>query len=351
LLGARTSRPHSEPISPGSFALRLSADETSALPAARGATAQDIDKLKFVGHSFSVRALRDIHIGPAGWSYADWRGRVYPEGAGAKFDTLDLVAKYFDAVEINSSFYRPPSPATARSWLRRIQHNRDFIFTAKLYRTFTHERGKATIDDEKVFREGIDPLVEAGKLGAVLIQFPWSFKNDRTERSYLNQLCERFKDYPLVVELRHESWNKPRILQTLEDLGVGLCDIDQPLFANSIKPSAEVTSSIGYVRLHGRNYQNWFREEADAVERYDYLYSRDELEPWVERIKQVSEKAKETFVITNNHARGQSLVNAFEVLALLEEKRMPGPAKLIESYPRLSESVEADDESPQRELF
>ena len=235
--------------------------------------------------------------------------------------------------------------------MRRIQHNPDFIFTAKLYRAFTHERGNATADDERLFRQGIDPLREAGKLGAVLIQFPWSFKNDRAERTYLNQLAERFKDYPLVVELRHESWNNARILQTLEDLNVGLCDIDQPLFANSIKPSAEVTSSIGYVRLHGRNYQNWFREEADVVERYDYLYSRDELGSWVGRIRQVAEKAKQTFVVTNNHARGQSLVNAFEVLALLEEERIPGPAKLIESYPRLSESVEADDKSPQGSLF
>jgi len=298
-----------------------------------------------------VRALRDILIGPAGWSYADWRGRVYPEGAGSKFDTLALIAKYFDAVEINSSFYHPPAPETARSWLRRIAHNPRFVFTAKLYRTFTHERGKATADDEKAFREGIDPLAEAGKLGAVLIQFPWSFKNDREERSYLTQLAERFKDYSLVVELRHESWNNPRILQTLEDLGVGLCDIDQPLFANSIKPSAEVTSSIGYIRLHGRNYQNWFREEADVVERYDYLYSRDELDPWVNRIKEVAQKAKQTFVITNNHARGQSLANAFEIMAQLEEERVPGPAKLIETYPRLIESVEADDESPQGELF
>ncbi len=298
-----------------------------------------------------MRALRDILIGPAGWSYADWRGRVYPEGAGSKFDTLALVAKYFDAVEINSSFYHPPAPETARSWLRRIAHNPRFVFTAKLYRTFTHERGKATADDEKAFREGIDPLAEAGKLGAVLIQFPWSFKNDREERSYLTQLAERFKDYPLVVELRHESWNNPRILQTLEDLGVGLCDIDQPLFANSIKPSAEVTSSIGYIRLHGRNYQNWFREEANVVERYDYLYSRDELDPWVNRIKEVAQKAKQTFVITNNHARGQSLANAFEIMAQLEEERVPGPAKLIETYPRLIESVEADDESPQGELF
>jgi len=301
--------------------------------------------------SFSMRALRDIRVGPAGWSYADWRGRVYPEGAGTKFDTLALVAKYFDTAEINSSFYHPPSPDTARSWLRRIEHNPNFVFTAKLYRTFTHERGKAIAEDEKLYREGIDPLWEAGKLGAVLIQFPWSFKNDRDERVYLDQLVTRFKDYPLVVELRHESWNNPRVLQTLEDLGVGLCDIDQPLFSNSIKPAAEVTSEIGYVRLHGRNYQNWFREEANVVERYDYLYSPDELQPWVDRIKEVSDKAKQTFVITNNHARGQSLVNAFEILAELEEERVSGPAKLIETYPRLSESVDADDEDEQGKLF
>jgi uncharacterized protein YecE (DUF72 family) len=298
-----------------------------------------------------MRALRDILVGPAGWSYADWRGRVYPETAGTRFDTLALVAKYFDTAEINSSFYHPPSPETARSWLRRIAHNPNFIFTAKLNRAFTHDRGKATAEDEKLYRDGIDPLMEAGKLGAVLMQFPWSFKNDREERAFLDQLVERFKAYPLVVELRHESWNNPRILQTLEDLGLGLCDIDQPLFPNSIKPSAEVTSAIGYIRLHGRNYQNWFREEANVVERYDYLYSRDELEPWVDRIKEIAQKAKQTFVVTNNHARGQSLVNAFEILAELEEERVPGPAKLIDAYPRLSESVEPDDESAQGKLF
>jgi uncharacterized protein YecE (DUF72 family) len=298
-----------------------------------------------------MRKLRDILVGPAGWSYADWRGRVYPERAGTKFDTLALVAKYFDVVEINSSFYYPPRPESARAWLERAAHNPNFIFTAKLHKVFTHKRERLTSEDERTFREGIDPLREAGKLGALLIQFPWSFKNDQEARMYLTQLVGWFKDYPLVVELRHESWNQPRVLQTLEDLNVGLCDIDQPQFANSIKPSAEVTSAIGYVRLHGRNYQNWFRAEANVLERYDYLYGMDELDPWVERIKQVADKAKQTFVITNNHARGQSLVNAFEILAQLEEARVPAPAKLIETYPRLAESVEADDEEQQGSLF
>jgi len=297
-----------------------------------------------------MAAKGNIKIGPAGWSYADWRGQVYPESAGSKFDTLALVAKYFDTAEINSSFYHPPSPTTARSWLRRIEHNPNFTFTAKLYKVFTHDRGRATLDDEKTFREGIDPLAEAGKLGAVLIQFPWSFKNDREERLSLVQLVDRFKDYPLVVELRHSSWVKPTIFQTLEDLGVGFCNIDQPIFDDSIKPSAEVTSTIGYVRFHGRNYGNWFRDDADVVERYDYLYSADELEPWITRIKEVAKKANETFVIANNHARGQSLVNAFETMALLEEQRVPGPAQLVKEYPRLVESVVPDEEA-QGELF
>ncbi len=298
-----------------------------------------------------MRALRDIRVGPAGWSYADWRGRVYPEGAGSKFDTLALVSKYFDTAEINSSFYYPPKRETARAWLDRVAHNPNFIFTAKLHKVFTHRRERLRDEDEPAFRTGIDPLMEAGKLGAVLIQFPWSFKNEPEERVYLNQLVARFDEYPLVVELRHESWTNPRVLQTLEDLGVGLCDIDQPLFANSIKPAAEVTSPVGYIRLHGRNYQNWFREEANVLERYDYLYSPEELQPWMDRIRQVSDKAKQTFVITNNHARGQSLVNAFEILAELEERKVPGPFKLIETYPRLAESIEPDDEEAQGSLF
>src|SRR2546425_8316358 len=194
-----------------------------------------------------------IRVGPAGWSYKDWNGIVYPAHAGSKFDPLAYLASYFDMIEINSSFYRPPAASSSKSWASRVAHNPDFKFTAKLYQRFTHERGKATGDDERVFREGIDPLAEAERLGALLLQFPWSFKNTEEERDYLSQLLDRFKVYPLVVELRHASWNEPAVYQSFERRGVGFCNIDQPLFKRSIKPSARATSPVGYVRLHGRN--------------------------------------------------------------------------------------------------
>jgi uncharacterized protein YecE (DUF72 family) len=134
-----------------------------------------------------------IRIGPAGWSYKDWEGVVYPQKPGAKFDPLEYLARFFNTIEINSSFYRPYTAATAKSWVRRVGA-RDFMFTAKLHRVFTHERGKATAEDEKQVREGIDVLRSAEKFGALLLQFPWSFKNTDDERVYLAKLLERIKD-------------------------------------------------------------------------------------------------------------------------------------------------------------
>ncbi len=285
----------------------------------------------------------NIKIGPAGWSYKDWEGVVYPKKAGSKFDPLAYLAQFFDTIEINSSFYRPPTPQTSRSWARRVVNNPDFTFTAKLHQVFTHERGQATPKDEKVFREGIDPLANEGKLGALLLQFPWSFKNDDEEREYLLKLVDRFKDYPLVVEVRHASWNQPAIYDALERRGVGICNIDQPLFSKSIKPSALSTSSVGYLRLHGRNYENWFREKAARDDRYNYLYSLEELEPWIARIKEVSAHTKETYVITNNHFRGKAVVNALEIKATLEERRVPAPAALLAEYPHLADSVTLEE--------
>jgi uncharacterized protein YecE (DUF72 family) len=280
-----------------------------------------------------------IRIGPAGWAYKDWEGVVYPRKPGAKFDPLEYLASFFNTIEINSSYYRPFTESTAKSWAGRVTAAPDFMFTAKLHRVFTHERGKATAEDEKQVREGMDALHGAGKLGAILLQFPWSFKNTDDERVYLAKLLERFRDYPLVLEIRHSSWNNPQIYEWLEELSVGVCNVDQPLFAKSIKPADLTTSQIGYVRLHGRNYQDWFREKAPRDDRYNYLYSMDELEPWITRIKEIAAKTKESYVITNNHFRGQAVVNALEIKATLAEERVAAPAPLFEKYPELKESA------------
>jgi len=284
-----------------------------------------------------------VRIGPAGWSYKDWEGVVYPPKPGKGFDPLAYLARFFNTIEINSSFYRPPSTSTAESWARRVARRKDFTFTAKLHRVFTHERGKATKKDEKDFREGMAPLVKAGKLGALLLQFPWSFKNTDEDRVYLSKLLEQFREYPLVLEVRHTSWNNENIYEWLEERGVGICNIDQPVFSRSIRPAAMTTSPVGYVRMHGRNYQNWFRDKAPRDERYNYLYSLDELDPWLTRIKQVAKQTRETYVITNNHFRGQAVVNAVEIKAALEEERVPAPEPLFEHYARLKESATKPD--------
>ncbi|HEY2960971.1 MAG TPA: DUF72 domain-containing protein [Pyrinomonadaceae bacterium] len=280
-----------------------------------------------------------IRIGPAGWSYKDWEGTVYPRKPGKSFDPLEYLALYFNTIEINSSFYRPPTASTTKAWAQRVAANKEFTFTAKLHRLFTHERGKATAADEKEFHEGMAPLLKAGKLGALLLQFPWSFKNTVEDRVYLAELLEKFQDYPLVLEVRHASWNTPAMYEWLQERGVGICNIDQPVFSKSIRPAALTTSPVGYVRLHGRNYQNWFREKAPRDERYNYLYSFDELDPWLKRIQEVAKQTRETYVITNNHFRGQAVVNAVEIKAALKEQRVPAPEPLFQIYPRLAESA------------
>ena len=287
-----------------------------------------------------------IRIGPAGWSYKDWEGTVYPQKPGKTFDPLEYLARYFDTIEINSSFYRAPTPSTTKSWTRRVASNNEFVFTAKLHRIFTHERGKATAKDEKEFREGMDVLAKAERLGSVLLQFPWSFKNTADDRVYLARLIEQFSDYPLVLEVRHQSWNSPEVYEWLAERGAGICNIDQPVFAKSIRPASLTTSPVGYVRLHGRNYQNWFRDKAPRDERYNYLYTLDELDPWLVRIKEVAKETRETYVITNNHFRGQAVVNAIEIKAALEEKPIPAPESLFGVYPRLKDSATRTENPP-----
>ena len=248
-----------------------------------------------------------LRIGPAGWSYPDWEGTVYPPH-GSKFDPLAYLASFFDTIEINSPFYRIPPASHALSWVRRVADNPQFRFTTKIFRGFTHDRAVVAANDVKAFRAYLDPLAEADRLGAVLLQYPWSFKHSEESRQRLLQLFGDFQGYPLALEVRHASFQSEDFTRFLEDHSVSWVNVDQPLFSDSVKPAASATGPVGYVRLHGRNYEKWFAHQ-QSWERYNYLYSAQELQPWVERIGEIA-AARETYVITNNHFRGQAIVNA-----------------------------------------
>ncbi len=274
-----------------------------------------------------------IRFGVAGWSYDDWWGPVYPATKPKGFDPLAYLARYYDTIEINSTFYGPAAPRAAERWVRRVAHNRAFRFTAKLWQRFTHDRATAWgRDDVDAVRSGMRPLLDAGRLGCLLAQFPWSFKRTDETQEWLGDVVGAFEEFPIAVEVRHSSWNDPEFYAWLCEHGVGAVNIDQPLYKHSIAPDAAVTSPIGYVRLHGRNYQNWFRENAESHERYDYLYTADELNGWLDFIHEVAQRARETYVVTNNHYRGQAPANAAMLKKLYGIEEVEVPPQLAQAY-------------------
>src|SRR4051794_28878242 len=265
-----------------------------------------------------------IRVGTAGGDYPDWYGRVYPKPKPKGFDPLEYLSGYFDTIEINSTFYRPAQPAVARGWARRVAGNAEFRFTAKLWRRFTHDRDAPwTTDDVQAARQALDALHEEGRLGAVLLQFPWSFKQTDDTRAWVDHLFRDFGHLPLVLEVRHSSWSTPDVLSWLIDHAVGLVNVDQPQFAHSQRPSAHATGPVGYVRLHGRNYRDWFRKDAGRNARYDYLYTDEELAPWVDRIRELGTRAREVYAVTNNHHLGKAAVNAEMIESMLLEEKVP----------------------------
>jgi uncharacterized protein YecE (DUF72 family) len=292
----------------------------------------------------------NVLIGPAGWAYKDWEGIVYPPGLKRSQHPAEYLAQFFDLIEINTSFYAPVKPEHAKLWCRKVAPvNPDFKFTAKLYKSFTHAPGgvvqstsAATLDptdkDEDQVREGFDVLAAEGKLGAVLVQFPISFRNTLENRDYLELLIRRFIEYPLVVEIRHDSWNNENILLYFVEKGVSFCNIDQPALGQSIRPTEHVTAPIAYVRLHGRNYEQWFEHE-HAHDRYNYLYSTEELTRWKNKVENISKKADVTFVVANNHFEGKAAVNSLQLRHMLTGEKVRAPEPLVQHYPQQLRSI------------
>lgn len=288
-----------------------------------------------------------VRVGTAGWSYKDWEGIFYPPGMSRKKQhPLSLIAGCFDVVEINTSFYGHIKPEIAKLWARIVSDaNPSFLFTAKLHRSFTHSplsamepTSAASIrpndEDERLAREGLESLAATGKFGALLIQFPVSFKNTALNREYLETLLRQFIEFPRAVEVRHATWNNPETVSYFSERNVTFVNIDQPLLGRSLGPTSHVTSAIGYVRLHGRNYDQWFEAEKCA-DRYNYLYKSNELIGWKERIENIAQEAKVTFVVANNHFEAKAGVNALQLKNMLTGRRVIAPEALLERYPEL----------------
>jgi uncharacterized protein YecE (DUF72 family) len=255
-----------------------------------------------------------IYVGTSGFKFDDWKGPFYPEDLEER-QWLDFYGGRFNCLEVNATYYRLLHPATFANMAKKVPAA--FQFTVKAYRTLTHEPGSDNAGDFEAFRESLEPLIEQEKFGCVLAQFPTSFHNTPGNRRYLVRFCEEFSEYPLVVEFRNRQWVKDAVFDFLREHQVGWCAVDEPQFRSLMPPIAVATSPIGYVRFHGRNYKKWW--SGDSKQRYDYLYSREELEEWVPKIRGLESDVERVYVFMDNCFGAQAATNAVQMRELLEE--------------------------------
>jgi uncharacterized protein YecE (DUF72 family) len=267
----------------------------------------------------------NIYIGTSGWSYpkgeGTWKGFFYPAG---RINELEYYSQFFNTVEVNSSFYRPPDPGIVYNWVKRVPAG--FLFAVKLWQKFTHPAmfkeatGEVAVisqQDVDTFCRSLEPLVKAGKLGALLAQFPPSFKNDNYGQQIIGALGRTFGQYPLAVELRHRSWSDdPRTAQILRENNIAWVQIDEPKFASSVAADVPLTADIAYFRFHGRNARDWWT--GDNETRYRYLYSPDEIAGLAARVKAAAARTKMLFAFFNNHWQAYAPKNAGDLKAALQ---------------------------------
>ena len=246
-----------------------------------------------------------IYIGTSGFSYEDWKGHFYPDKM-AKKDMLAYYARSFDTVEVNSTYYTIPGQATFAAMDRKTPD--DFQFVVKAHKDMTHaDRPKQEVFD--AFLGSITPLEESKKLGCILAQFPWSFKCTPENVARLREFKDGVGDLPTVIEFRNAQWVNEETFDLLRSLDLGFCAVDEPHLKGLMPPVVEATSNIGYVRFHGRNAKKWWKHD-QAYERYDYLYTEDELAEWVPKVEDIDAHAQKTYLFFNNHYQGKSARNA-----------------------------------------
>jgi uncharacterized protein YecE (DUF72 family) len=275
-----------------------------------------------------------VRCGVSGWAFPHWEGLVYPRPAPRSFHPLEFLADRFDAIEIPLSFHQWIRPELARLWAAKVSHNPRFQFTARMNRDFTHER---LLDRDRLdrFAEGLEPLLQLGRLGAMLMQFPSSFRFTTENKDFLIRLRRAMHVFPLVAELRHDSWASEEALGTLIDYHIGFCNVDQPESVRAMPPTSYLTWRIGYVKLHGRRCGpgfNAFDDRGEKVSRNDYLYTQSELEQWKHRITHIGRFAETVFVVFNNDAGGKAVLNALQMQGLMTGQEQRPPKMLARAY-------------------
>jgi len=307
-----------------------------------------------------MRWLSNLRIGTSGWNYpagrGTWNGIFYPAApkgrrgkgeAGPKFDELAYYAEHFDTVEVNTTFYGQPKASVARTWANRTPPA--FEFSLKLYRKLTHADipGVPRLDVDAIdeYRRGIEPLAGAGKIGALLAQFPPSFKQNAESQGYLDALLQRFHGYPVAVELRHRSWSDDfgSTLSLLNSHNAAMTQIDEPKFKVSIRQNQLPNiSGFYYMRLHGRNAVQWWKHDK-SEDRYNYLYSADELKPFSDTADAARRLVKKFYLYFNNHFASKAVVNAVMIKHQLGEP-VHGlyPAEFVRRYPETASIVSTE---------
>ena len=274
-----------------------------------------------------------LRCGVSGWNHSDWDRCVHPRPQPRGFHALDVLAGRMDTLEIDSTFYQFHRPELIRLWGAKVAHNPQFKFTARLHRQFTHER---QLDDASaaLFADSLRPLLDGGQLGAVLMQFPSSFRFTSENRDYLIKLRRAFSQFPLVAELRHGSWTYEEAIGTLVDYKVGFCNLDQPRSVRATSPASWLTTRVGYVKMYGPAAGPAFDEFDDrAATRNgqrtgnDHLFSLAELEAWQPRIEHLRRFAEEVYVVFANDGGGKSVVNALQMQSLLQTERADVPER------------------------
>ncbi len=267
--------------------------------------------------------MAEIYIGTSGYSYPDWRGVFYPRGMKAH-EFLPHYSLRFGFTELNFSYYRQPQEGQCRKFL--LQTPAGFLFTLKAHQSLTHQRGPHWETEAALFREGIAPLEEARRLGAVILQFPYSFGYTRENRLYLSRLLDRLEGLPLAVEFRKKEWQIPSVREGLRNRKTAEVITDSPELPGLPEAQVSRTSDWSYLRFHGRNAENWW--EGDNTSRYDYHYSAEELNHWLGPIGDLARNTRRLFIAFNNHRKGQAVENALTLKEMLEQGglRVEGPA-------------------------